>query len=182
MSESTRTSTESANLDEIFDTLAGFSVDELVKMSHDFSQNGHTIGDIKGFKREELEAIYNVAYNAYNSGRYDHATKAFQFLCYFDHLMQKNWMGLGASRQMQKDYANAVEAYTFAYLLDPDDPLPPLHAADCQIALGKRDAAISGLTVAIEHAGDQEKYQPVRARAEALLELLHQSEHNDAGA
>ena len=181
MSAQTATAHEPSDLDTILDAIGQFSVDEMVQMTTDFAENGLTMAELKNISREELEAVYNISYNAYNSGRYERSEKTFQFLCYFDHLVKKNWMGLGASRQMRKDYANAVDAYTFAYLLDDKDPLPPLHAADCHIALGNRDAALSGLNTAIDLAGNEDQHAAVRARAEALLELLNQPEHGGEG-
>ena len=163
------------------EALLKIDAQEFAEMLANFMVNGKTLGELKGLTRDNMEAVYSVAYNAYNSGRYKKAHQAFQFLCYFDHLEQKNWMGLGACRQMLKEYPDAVEAYTFAGLLDADDPHPPLQAADCHIAMGNRDAAISGLSTAIEWSGDKPEYQAVKARAEALLDLLKESAGSDQG-
>lgn len=149
-----------------------FTPEEMERLMRDFMQNGKTLKDIKGLTAENMEAIYGVAYNAYSAGNLDQAHKVFQFLCYFDHLEHKYWMGLGATRQMLKDFSSAVDAYSFAGLLNINDPRAPFQAANCHIALGNRDAAVSGLTATIEFAGDKPEWANVKNQAEAMLELL----------
>lgn len=172
MSDSVETSTDLADLlsAEDFAEITDFS-----RLAVDFIMNGKTIGELKGLSSEDMEVVYNVAYNTYASENYEEAHKIFKFLCYFDHLEKKHWLGLGVCRQMLKLYEQAVEAYTYAMLLDSNDPQPPLLAADCHIALGNRDAAISGLTAALEWSGDRPEYQSIRERATALLEVLNAS-------
>jgi len=148
------------------------TADDIADAMRAISDDGHTLADLKGFTRKHLEALYTVGFNAYNSGNYEQAHKVFQFLCMFDHMEKKYWMALGACRQLMKQYTDAVNVYTYAWTLDADDPTPALHAADCHIALGDRKAAISGLEFAADTAGDLPQYQPVKERAEALLNMF----------
>jgi len=157
------------------DSSAMMSAEDFAQLAVDFIINGKTLGELKGLSSEDMEVVYNVAYSTYAGENYEQAHKIFKFLCYFDHLEKKYWLGLGASRQMLKLYEQAIEAYTYAMLLDSNDPQPPLLAADCHIALGNRDAAISGLTAALEWSGDRPEYQSIRERATALLEVLNAS-------
>jgi type III secretion system low calcium response chaperone LcrH/SycD len=167
---------------EHIDTLLpDIDADDFAEIMSNFINNGKTIRELKGLSADNMEAVYAVAYNAYNGGNYPQARKMFEFLCYFDHLEKKYWMALGACRQMQKEYKEAIDAYSFATLLDADDPRPPLHAADCHIALGNRDAAISGLTAASEWSGDSAEFQPIRHRAETLLVMLEQTPASASG-
>lgn len=152
--------------------IPGISDEDLAQISVDFLENHKTMRELQGLTEEEMEAIYHVAFNTYSNGGYEQAYKMFRFLCFFDHLEPKYWLGLGGCRQMLKQYPDAVEAYTFAMLLDSDDPHPPLYAADCHIALGNREEAISGLTAALEWAGKKPEYQAVRNRATNLMEIL----------
>lgn len=138
-------------------------------------QNGATLADLKGFTHQHMEALYTVGFNAYNSGNYEQAEKVFQFLCLYDHLEKKYWMALGSARQLLKNYKAAVDTYTYAWTLDQDDPTAALHAADCHIALGDRDAAISGLRFAARTSADNPQYQPVKERAEAMLNMFTHS-------
>ena len=156
--------------------VTGIGADDLAEIMYNVIQNGKTLSQLKGLDDEHMEAVYAAAYQAYNSGHHDQALKIFQFLCQFDHLEKKYWMGLGACRQMLKQYSEAIDAYTFAMMLDSDDPRPPLQAADCHIALGNKEAAISGLTAASLWAGDNEQYRAIKQRAEALLEILQKAD------
>lgn len=152
--------------------LSQISDDQLAAIFQKFLENGTTMKDIQGLTRENLESVYAIAYNDYNTGKYERAHHMFQMLCFFDHTEKKYWMGLGATRQMLRSYDAAVDAYSMASMFDIEDPNPPLHAAVCHLALGNRDKAISGFQYAAESAGDRPEYAAIRRQAEAKLELL----------
>jgi type III secretion system low calcium response chaperone LcrH/SycD len=142
---------------------------ELLK--HIATENG-VLREVKNITEKEMESIYAVAHSFYKAGKSLEAEKFFRFLCFFDHLTQKYWLGLGAACQTGKKYKEAIEAYTFAMMLDSDDPRPPLYAADCHIALGNRTEAESALNAAIHFAGDKPEKKAHKERAEALLKLI----------
>ena len=81
-------------------------------------------------------------------------------------------MGLGATEQMMKDFPAAVQAYAMAGLLDVHDPEVPLHAADCYLAMGQREASISALTAARHFSEGKPEFARIHQRATALLETL----------
>lgn len=153
--------------------LPAISDEQLDATTREFLAKGRTVRELKGLSPEHMDAIYYVAYQQYQGGNYAPAEKVFRCLCFFDHLERKYWMGLGGCQQMLQQYEAAIESYTCAMLLDADDPLPPLHAADCHLALGQRAEAISGLTAALEWSGDRPEYRAVRARAANLLDVLN---------
>ena len=135
--------------------------------------NGSTIKELKGIKNEELEAVYSLAFNYYRSGKYDEAEKLFNFLALFDHLNQKFWMGVGAVRQVKKDYAGAVQAYGYASFLDLKNPKPQIHAAECFLAMGdKRNAASSLEALDAFCPKDTELGREYRAKAAELRKLV----------
>jgi type III secretion system low calcium response chaperone LcrH/SycD len=164
--------------------LPTFTADEITEMLVDFLENGKTLADVRGMTPEELETVYAMGFNAYNGGRYEQALTSFQFLVYFDHMEKKYWRALGSTLQMMKRFDKAVDAYGFATLLDSTDPRTPLQAADCHLALGNREEALSGLNAAIEWSGNNPDYQAVKERALALRELLNESsaDEDDQGA
>lgn len=163
----------SATIQEaIVEATPQFTEDELGELMLNFMKNGKTLKDLKGLTTDNMEAIYGVAYSAYNAGNLEQALKVFQFLCYFDHLEHKYWMGLAATRQMLKDFSGAVDAYSYAGILNIHDPRAPFQAANCHIALGNRDAAISGLTATIEFSGNRPEWKDLKSQAEAMLGLL----------
>ena len=135
--------------------------------------NGSTIKELKGIKNEELEAVYSLAFNYYRSGKYDEAEKLFNFLALFDHLNQKFWMGVGAVRQVKKDYAGAVQAYGYASFLDLKNPKPQFHAAECFLAMGdKRNAASSLEALDMFCPKDTDIGREYRAKAAEIRKLV----------
>lgn len=149
--------------------------DEQMKALIDrFMTQGATFKELKGFSSEEMEAIYSVAYNLFQYGKHEDAEKVFRFLCFFDHLEKKFWLGLGATRKALGNHSGAIDAFGLAGILDVRDPRAPMQAAESHIALGNKVEAISGLTAAIEFAGDQDQYRAIKERAQAMLKVLEE--------
>ena len=128
--------------------------------------------DVQGISDGELESIYALSYNHFHAGKLDEVEKLLAFVCMFEHRVAKYWLGLGAARYGLEKHADALAAYAAAAMADPDDPRPPLRAADCQLALGNREAAKEALAMAIENCGDASEHAALRQRAEALLTQL----------
>ncbi len=89
----------------------------------------------KSYSNEDLSVLYSVAYTLYQSDDYEEAIRVFQRLASHESLSQRNWMGLGACWQMQKNYQEALKAWAMASILNEHDPIPHLHAAECYFAL-----------------------------------------------
>ncbi len=104
-----------------------------------------TVRDAKGITTGEMEAVYSLGFNFYNTGRYDEAEKIFKFLVLFDHMTPKYWIGMGAIQQVRKDYDAATTSYAYASFLDIHDPKPQYLAAECFFAKGDKDNAMSAL-------------------------------------
>ena len=135
--------------------------------------NGSTIRELKGISNNELEAVYSLAFNYYRSGKFDEAEKLFNFLALFDHLNPKFWMGVGAVRQVKKDFSGAVQAYGYASFLDLSNPKPQLHAAECFLAMGDKRNAASSLE-ALDHfcPKDTDQGREYRAKAAELRKVV----------
>ncbi|MGI9275660.1 MAG: SycD/LcrH family type III secretion system chaperone [Endozoicomonas sp.] len=146
--------------------------DELENMLIEFFGKGGTFKDLKNMSDDAMEAIYSVAYNLYQGGKYEEAQKVFQFLCFYDHFNRKYFMGLGACQQMMKEYENAIEVFTFATVLDTDDPRPMIYIGDCHLAMGDKEKARMSYETAIEWAGTGSDYEEDKLRAENMIENL----------
>ena len=146
----------------------------LEEILNHFMTVGGVLKDAHGLTDEEMEAIYGVAYNLYESGKYEDALQVFKFLCFFDHLEKKYWMGLGAVNQMLKKYDDANNAYSMAAMLDIDDPTPAMHAANCLLLAGKKKEAESALNFVKEMAPKEQQH--LRDRAESILDLMKKDE------
>lgn len=145
---------------------------QVEEMLTDFFGKGGTFKDLKNMSDDAMEAIYSVAYNLYQGGKYEEAQKVFQFLCFYDHFNRKYFMGLGACQQMMKEYENAIEIFSFATILDSDDPRPMLYIGDCHLAMSNKDEARTAYETAIEWAGDKAEFEEDRERARSMLENL----------
>ena len=156
------------------DTLAQ-ELEELINLSLEV---GPTLKDMHGFTDKEMEALYATAYHLYKGGRYQDALKLFKALCFFDHMQPKYWLGLGAVRQMLKDYQGAIAAYAYAFMLDFNDPRPPMYAAECLLAMGKKAEAESALRSVLEFSKG-ELAEEFKKRATALLDLLEKKEEEN---
>lgn len=113
------------------------------------------------WEKEEIDSVYSCAYTFYQQGHYLEASEIFSYLVVLDSLDFKNWMGLGASFQMQKKYEKALEAYSAAAVLEKTetDPLPHIHAAECLHALEEKERALLALNSAEAIATNQPKYR-----------------------
>ena len=134
---------------------------------------GSTIKELKGITNNEMEAVYSLAFSYYRTGKFDEAEKLFNFLALFDHLNPKFWMGVGAVRQVKKDFSGAVQAYGYASFLDISNPKPQLHAAECFLAMGDKRNAASSLE-ALEHfcPKDTDVGREYRAKAAELRKVV----------
>ena len=107
-----------------------------------------TLRETKGMTDDEMEAIYALAFNFYQTGNLEKAETLFRFLVMFDHLNVKYWLGMGAVHQVKKDYKKAIEAYALVVTaLEFNNVKASYYAAECHLALGDRVNAQS----AIEH-------------------------------
>ena len=146
--------------------------DDIANTAHKFL-DGATIKELKGITNAEMEAVYSLAFNFYRTGRYDDAEKLFNFLALFDHLNPKFWMGVGAVRQVRKDFPGALQAYGYASFLDLSNSKPQLHAAECFLAVGDKRNAASALEALDAYCPkDTDVGRAYRAKAAKLRERI----------
>ncbi len=136
--------------------------------------NGATLREMRGLSDAEMEAIYSMGVNFYQAGNYEDAEKVFQFLVMFDHLSSRYWTAMGSLRQVQRKFAQAVEAYKFASFLDLENPKPMYYAAECYLALGQKDEALMALAALAENApkttDNGRTYLAMGAKLRAMIE------------
>lgn len=100
--------------------------------------------------QEALQGLYAYAHQFYQQGHYEQSENTFRMLTYLNALEPKYWKGLGAAKQLQKNYSGAIEAYSAARLLDTNnsDPEPSLQSANCYFALQQVKEGLRALNVA----------------------------------
>ncbi len=140
---------------------------QLAELTQKFLKGGHTLKGLRGISDESMETLYGLAHSHYNGGRYQEAITLFNFLSLHDPFKKKYWIGLGASRQLVKDYEGAVLAYSMAGITQVGDPHPALYAADCYLLLGKKELAEKALTAAAYWAEQKPEYKSIKERADS---------------
>jgi len=137
-----------------------------------FLDKGGVIHDLLDVSEEELESIYSIAYNLYQSNRLDDAEKLFQLLITYNHYNVNYYLGLGGCRQAKGMHKEAADTYSLAVLFDVEDPRLPYYAAECHLALGDLESAESGYYAAGLRAGDNPEYYELKTKSEGLLKLV----------
>ena len=125
-----------------------------------------------GITDGQMEAMYAVAYNQFQSAKYDDAVKSFSLLCMFDPFEYKYLFGIASCFHMKGEYELASMYYVIASGMDENDPAPFFHTAECMIAVKDKKGAEEALALTFERAGDNPQYAPLRKRAEMLLESI----------
>ncbi|NVK57412.1 MAG: SycD/LcrH family type III secretion system chaperone [Alteromonadaceae bacterium] len=138
----------------------------------DFLDQGGVLADTVDLSKEQLEAIYTLAYNLYSAGSYSQALKVFQLLCNLNHYEARFYLGLGATRQALKQFELAGETYGFAAMLYPEDPRFPFHAAQCHLNLNNVKAAGSGFEEASRRCGNASEHAAIKTESDKQIESL----------
>lgn len=102
-----------------------------------------TWAEIKNVPRTLLKELARVAYQKFRGGDYRTAEILFKGLAVLDHL---NWYfraALGAVFQKQAMFEQAVDEYTMALELNPDELTSRVNRGQCFLQLGDHDAALA---------------------------------------
>lgn len=150
-----------AKLAAVAQELAGFMLDD-----------GGTLAQVYGLQDQELEAVYALGFNFYNQARWLDALKVFSFLVAHNHFERRYQVARAACLQMLKQYDEALKAYVIAHVMDITDPLVALHIAECLIAQGKREDALTALETVRAQTEDKPQFAELASRAAALAKLL----------
>lgn len=145
------------------------------EMLDDFLSRGGVFKELKEMSDDSMEAVYSVAYNLYEGGKYEEAIKIFQFLCFYDHYCKKYFIGFGACLRMQKKYDKAIQVLGYACALDTSDPQPVMYIGDCLLAAGDTDAAGLAYEAAIDWADDEVQWKNEIAHSKSMLSSITNS-------
>ena len=130
---------------DVLESLTDRELSTVEELARRCLETGATLGDVRGYTTDEMDAVYLLAHNAYQQRKYDDAGKLFYFLAENDHTESRYWMGLAACLQLTGEHRQAVAAYGMTALLDATSPEPPLRACECYLALRDTAAARKAL-------------------------------------
>ncbi|EIE5866442.1 SycD/LcrH family type III secretion system chaperone VcrH [Vibrio sp. 1159] len=137
-----------------------------------FLEEGGTLKMLHDVSQDTIEHIYAVGYNFFQSGKIEQAAKVFQLLSMLDHYQARFFIGLGAARQELGEYLQAIDAYSYAALVDVNDPRPPFHSAECHLKLEQLTEAESGFYSAKEMSAGKSQYADLHECAGIMLEAV----------
>ncbi|HCH1528756.1 TPA: SycD/LcrH family type III secretion system chaperone VcrH [Vibrio parahaemolyticus] len=143
-----------------------------------FLEEGGTLKMLHDVSADTIEHIYAVGYNFFQSGKIEQAAKVFQLLSMLDHYQARFFIGLGAARQELGEYLQAIDAYSYAALVDINDPRPPFHSAECHLKLEQLTEAESGFYSAKEMSAGKSQYADLYQRAGIMLEAVRNKRSN----
>jgi type III secretion system low calcium response chaperone LcrH/SycD len=139
---------------------------------HEFFGKGGVMHELVDLSKEQMDSLYAVAFNLYQTNRMKEAEQVFQMLVLCDHLNVKYQIGLGATRQAQGNYAEAAETYSMATLIDAEEPKLAFHSGECHLALGDLARAEAGFTGTLIRCEGRSEYNDLALKAQGLLSIV----------
>lgn len=137
-----------------------------------YFDKGGTWQELLGYEQNLMQSHYKKAYDLFNQADYKNAAAAFSYLTMLNPYEYHYWMGLGISKQSDRLYEEAIVSYTAAEAMDPENPLPHLHLAQCFYALNVRELAVKHLESAINISANRPEYQQIGQKASTILKHL----------
>lgn len=120
--------------------------------------------------RSLLEELYALGYHFYDNGKYSQAVDVFRLLTTLDNHNSTYWMGFAAAQQMMQKYEEALEAYSVAGLLDPQNPYIHFHASVCCFTQGDVGRGLLALGEAVSLVEREEKHRELLPHLKLLKE------------
>jgi type III secretion system low calcium response chaperone LcrH/SycD len=149
------------------------AIDAVLKLKQELESLPHT----QRLTDADAEAVYALAYREYTQARYEEALRYFQVLLVYRPTHKVYLLGAALCLQRVRRYDLAIAAYGALSLLDPQQPSHTLALAECQLLCHEHAQARETLALVIDFCHDNPGHDPVRARAEAMLELMRS--HNE---
>ena len=128
---------------------------------------------LREFSAKDLETIYISAYHLYQKGNYSKAAELFLQLITANPYEQNFWKGLASCYQMQSAWDPALHAWAMCALLNPSDPYPHYHAAECLYA--KKDPSEAMKAIAKARDLTSNDAEPLKQKLNLLEEFCTQS-------
>lgn len=120
---------------------------------------------------EEQEAVYAAGYSFYESAHFEKAAGLFTHLIFSHPFDSRYWRGLASSKQMLREYKEALHAWAIVCLLDEKDPFPHFHAAESLYQMGQQEEALKALASAESLLSDSSTHGSLRLAIHSLMEV-----------
>ena len=123
-------------------------------------------------KIEEAKNLYAYGYMLYQAGKYKMASDVFLYLTISSPPDSKPLFALGACLQAEGKFIKALPFYDMFAKQQPLDPYVHLCSGECLLRLGKKEAAITALTRAIELGKGSNQFDLLLKKATGMIDLL----------
>ena len=120
----------------------------------------------------QFEEFYQTGINLYNAGSYNDALPYFHILMVGQANDARFSFAAAASYHMLKDYNQAAAFYHLTSMIDPTNPVPFYHLADCCIKLQDLVAAYVALDMGIQQGKNHPKHAVLVGRMQNLFKSL----------
>ncbi len=120
----------------------------------------------------KLEEFYDKGHALYKAGRYKEALPFFSLLT-VAHVKEPRYvMAKGATLHMMKEYYSAGQCYNICSILDPDNPIPQYHLADCCLHMNNQIGAYIALQMALTRCKKNARHKTLQDRVEVMIRRL----------
>ena len=136
-------------------------------MTHKASNLAEAIGVTPA----SVAAVMTVGYSLYEQGRFDDSRILFEGIALLDPQNPFSHAMLGAIHQMQKQFEPAVQSYSRAIELYPNEVNTLTNRGECHLSLGHLEEAASDFRAAISLDPDAKNVSANRARFLAAVTL-----------
>ncbi len=120
----------------------------------------------------DAETVYALAYREYGQARYEQALKYFQLLLVYRPTHPVYLLGAALCLRRARRYQLAAAAFLALGFLEPTVPGHTLALAECQLLNHEHPQARDTLALVIGYCDQHPGHGPVRARAQAMLDLM----------
>ncbi|SCA63277.1 Uncharacterized protein SCG7086_AN_00210 [Chlamydiales bacterium SCGC AG-110-P3] len=134
--------------------------------------HGFGVKDLMGLEPDQMEGVYGQAYRLFNNGQYAQAKSIFRVLAHLDCMEPKYSLGIAACLHMEQKYDLAAASYYIVTQVDPENPVPLYHKADCHRELDELNNAQRDLKLTIKLCGKKPEYAIIKDRATMSLKSV----------
>ncbi len=157
-------------------TASAPDADALAALLGDFKRELESLPSARRLTDADAEGFYALAYREFSRARYEEALRLFQLLLVYRPTNTVYLLGTALCLQRLRRYGAAVAVFAALRFLDPRQPSHTLAVAECQLLCHDHPGARETLARVIDYCVAHQGNEPVRARAQAMLELMR-SQH-----
>ena len=159
----------------------GVSLESLAEDAQQLLLCGSGAAPRLGLEPSHLEAVYAVGHSLYKEGDYDRAEELFSWLVVSAGMETKYLKALGAARQLQGKYEEALAAYAVVITLEAGDPEVVFHTAECVSLMGDKQKARELAACACSLAKTYESPKALMKQINSLQRSLGDGEETKQG-